>query len=175
MTEQLSSMGYDVIPEDGMVQLVNRFTWSRNYQTAVFLSCSALLAVLGLLVSEGVIAKAAVSASFLFSFAVGLAIYSIAARALLSPKRGKNVKTPAEVFVVNPARGELQTRGGEAVSSLDGVRAEIRVDWWATWGLVSYVRLSWDGGQRIVFRAFGRTRTVRVFETLCAFGIASGS
>jgi len=95
MTEQLSSMGYDVIPEDGTVQLVNRFTWSRNYQTAVFLSCSALLAVLGLLVSEGVIAKAAVSASFLFSFAVGLAIYSIAARALLSPKRGKNVKTPA--------------------------------------------------------------------------------
>jgi len=173
MTRQLSAMGYEVVPEDGTLRFVNRFTWSRNYQAAIFLCCAALLGILGLLVSEGVITRAAVSASFLFSFAAGLAVYSIVVRILLSPKRAKGAETPAEVLVVNAVSGELQTREGEAISPLDEVHVEHRIDWWGTWGLVSYVRLSWDGGNRIVFRALGRRKAAQVMDALQQRGVGS--
>jgi hypothetical protein len=174
MTKRLSAFGYEVFSENGDLHLINRFSWNRNYSTAVFLFCALLLVFLALLVSEGIVTGAEVSPSFLFSFAVGLGIFALASRMMFNPRRRRGAPLPYQELVVSPRVGELRGGDGKVVARQESVRANVRTDWWGTWGLVRYVRLSWDGGQTIVFRSCSNRKVLGVLEALQDAGIAIG-
>jgi len=166
--QRFAANGYEIIVGENESIFVDRKTWGLGVLMALLGAMAVVLVVLRVLgaskIQSDLLNIATPAAAALF-----LVVIWIISRTYRS-RRDQPIEEIHNLLSVDPSSQELRNRTGEVVAQIEDVKARMHIDWW-TRGTMRIVVLSWPGGRRVIYRTFGRRRSLDLLAFLKEQGL----
>lgn len=169
--QRFAANGYEITASENEISFIDRKTWGLGWLIAVLGMVAALLIVLSGLSASGAteIRSGLASVALPAAAVLLLVVIWIISRAY-RVRRNQSTEEIRETLIVDRSSQALRGRMGEIVAQLADVKARMHIDWW-TRGTMRIVVLSWPGGRRIIYRTFGRRRSLDLLAFLKEQGL----
>jgi hypothetical protein len=167
---RFTANGYEITTTGNETVLIDRRTWGLGWlMVALGLVGVVLLALGGLSRAQPVKPSIGSSVAALFAGG-GLLLLAGLVGGIYRKRNARPVEEIEDALVLDRAGRVLRSRMGEIAVPLADVKARMHIDWW-TRATMRVVVLSWPGGHRTVYRAFGRSRCLDVLHFFAEQGV----
>ena len=163
--------GYEIVAGENEIIFLDRKTWGIGW---VMFALGVLAVVLIVFAVTGAGAPQGLPPVLIeWIFPAGVAGLALAIWLLGRTYRRRRSEPSEEIrdlLILDLRSDALRIRMGEILAQTDELRARMHIDWW-TRGAMRIVVLRWPGGQRTIYRSFGRKRSLEVLAFLREQGL----